>query len=81
MLRTSAREFLEVECPASYVRDMERDGRGYTPQFWDKLAGLGWLGLVFPEEYGGSEMGFVELAILLEEMGAGSDARTHIFQL
>ena len=69
MLRTSAREFLEVECPTSYVRDMERDGRGYTPQFWDKLAGLGWLGLVFPEEYGGSEMGFVELAILLEEMG------------
>ncbi len=69
MLRTSAREFLEVECPTSYVRDMERDGRGYTPQFWDKLAGLGWLGLVFPEEYGGSGMGFVELAILLEEMG------------
>ena len=69
MLRTSAREFLEVECPTSYVRDMERDGRGYTPQFWDKLVGLGWLGLVFPEEYGGSGMGFVELAILLEEMG------------
>ena len=69
MLRTSAREFLEVECPTSYVRDMERDGRGYTPQFWDKLAGLGWLGLVFPEEYSGSGMGFVELAILLEEMG------------
>ncbi len=69
MLRTSAREFLEAECPASYVRDMERDERGYTPQFWDKLAGLGWLGLVFPEKYGGSELGFVELAILLEEMG------------
>ena len=69
MLRTSAREFLEAECPASYVRDMEQDERGYTPQFWDKLAGLGWLGLVFPERYGGSELGFVELAILLEEMG------------
>ena len=50
MLRTSAREFLEAECPASYVRDMEQDERGYTPQFWDKLAGLGWLGLVFPEK-------------------------------
>ena len=69
MLRTSAREFLEAECPTSYVRDMEQDERGYTPQFWDKLAGLGWLGLVFPERYGGSELGFVELAILLEEMG------------
>ena len=69
MLRTSAREFLEAECPTSHVRDMEQDERGYTPQFWDKLAGLGWLGLVFPERYGGSELGFVELAILLEEMG------------
>lgn len=69
MLRTSAWEFLEAECPTSYVRDMEQDERGYTPQFWDKLAGLGWLGLVFPERYGGSELGFVELAILLEEMG------------
>ena len=69
MLRTSAREFLEAECPASYVRDMELDERGYTPQLWDRLAGLGWLGLVFPEEYGGGEFGFVELAILLEEMG------------
>ncbi len=69
MLRTSAREFLEAECPTSYVRDMERDDRGYTPQLWDKLAGLGWLGLVFHEKYGGSGLGFVELAILLEEMG------------
>ena len=69
MLRTSAREFLESECPASYVRDMERDERGYTPQLWDKLAGLGWLGLIVPEEYGGIGLGFVELAVVLEEMG------------
>ena len=69
MLRTSAREFLESECPTSYVRDMERDERGYTPQLWDKLAGLGWLGLIVPEEYGGIGLGFVELAVVLEEMG------------
>ncbi len=69
MLRTSAREFLETECPTSYVRDMERDERGYTPQLWDKLAGLGWLGLVVPEEYGGIGLGFVELAVVLEETG------------
>ncbi len=69
MLRNGAREFLEAECPTSYVRDMESDERGYTPQFWNSLASLGWLGLVFPEEYGGSGFGFVELAILLEETG------------
>ncbi len=69
MLRTSAREFLDTECPTTYVRDMELDERGYTPQIWDKLAGVGWLGMAFSEEYGGGGLGFVELAILLEEMG------------
>ena len=70
MLRTSAREFLEAECPVSYVRDMEEDERGYSPELWSAMAGLGWLGLVIPEEYGGEGLSFVELAILLEEMGS-----------
>lgn len=70
MLRNSTREFLESECPVTYVRDMEQDERGYSPELWNSMAGLGWLGLVFPEEYGGEGLGFVELAILLEEMGS-----------
>ena len=69
MLRNSAREFLDVECPIAYVRSMEEDDSGYTREMWEKLAGLGWLGLVFPEEYGGEGLGFVDLSILLEEMG------------
>lgn len=70
MLRNSAREFLEAECPVTYVRDMEQDERGYSPELWNSMAELGWLGLVFPGEYGGEGLGFVELAILLEEMGS-----------
>ena len=70
MLRNSAREFLEAECPVSYVRDMEQDERGYSTELWSAMAGLGWLGLIFPEEYGGESLGSVELAILLEEMGS-----------
>ena len=70
MLRNSAREFLEAECPVSYVRDMEQDERGYSPEIWSAMAEMGWLGLAFPEEYGGEDLGFVELAILLEEMGS-----------
>ena len=70
MLRNSAREFLEAECPTSYVRDMEQDERGYSPEVWSAMAGMGWLGLVFPEEYGGEGLSFVELSILLEEMGS-----------
>jgi alkylation response protein AidB-like acyl-CoA dehydrogenase len=69
LLRNSAREFLEAECPASYVRDMENDERGYTAEMWQKVAEQGWLGLIIPEQYGGVGMGYAELAVLLEEMG------------
>ena len=69
MLKTSARQFLEAECPDTYVRAMEGDDRGYAPEIWQKLAEQGWLGLIFPEEYGGVGFGFVEMSVLLEEMG------------
>ncbi len=69
MLRSAARDFLEKECPKSHVREMEKDDRGYSPGLWKKMADLGWMGLVFPEEYGGSALGPLELAVLLEEMG------------
>ena len=69
MLKTTAREFLDKECPRSYVREMEADEKGYSPQLWKKIAGLGWLGLPFPEEYGGSDGSFLDLVVLLEEMG------------
>ncbi len=69
MLKTSAREFLERECPHTYVKEMEESEKGYTPEMWRKLVELGWLGLVFPERYGGLDMNFLDLALLLEEMG------------
>ena len=69
MLKSAARAFLEAECPDSYVRAMEQDERGYTPELWQKMAEQGWLGLMIPEKYGGVELSFLDLAILLEEMG------------
>ena len=69
MLQKSAREFLESECPKKLVRNMEEDEKGYPPELWKKMAELGWLGLAFPEEYGGMGSSFLTLATLLEEMG------------
>ena len=69
MLRTAARDFLEARCPKSYVRQMETGDLGYSPDLWREMAGLGWMGLAFPEDVGGSGMSFLELAVLLEEMG------------
>ncbi|MFH1485906.1 MAG: acyl-CoA dehydrogenase family protein [Chloroflexota bacterium] len=69
MLKTMARDFLEKECPKTVVRAMIEDEEGYPPKLWRKMAELGWMGLVIPEEYGGSGGSFLDLAVLLEEMG------------
>ncbi len=69
ILRKAARDFLTNKCPRTLVREMEKDPKGYPPALWQEMAGLGWLGLVFPEEYGGGAATFGDLAVLLEEMG------------
>src|SRR3989440_12512241 len=69
MLRATARKFLENECTSTFVRARMDEPAGVTNDFWAKLAEQGWLGLVFPEEYGGSGLGFVDLTVLMEEMG------------
>ncbi len=69
MLRTTARDFLDNECPKSLVKEMAEDEKGYTTELWKEMAELGWMGLTIPEEYDGMGMTFLDLVILLEEMG------------
>ncbi len=69
MLRKSARDFLTKECPMTYVRRMMDDDRGFTDDHWRKMAELGWMGLILPEAQGGAGLTFVDLVVVLEEMG------------
>jgi len=69
LLKNAARDFLEKECPDTFVREMEEDERGYTPEFWQKMAAQGWQGIIIPEQYGGTGMTFTDLIVLLEEFG------------
>lgn len=69
MLKKMARDFLTDKCPKTVVRELQADEKGYSPELWQEMAGLGWMGLVLPEKYGGSAMSFLDLAVLLEEMG------------
>jgi alkylation response protein AidB-like acyl-CoA dehydrogenase len=69
MLRTSARDFLAKESPMTYVRRMMEDETGHTEQLWRKMAELGWMGLILPEDFGGSGLDFVDMVVVLEEMG------------
>jgi alkylation response protein AidB-like acyl-CoA dehydrogenase len=69
LLRASARQFLERECPPDVVRRLSDAPQGYSADLWQKMAELGWMGLILPETYGGSGLRFVDLTILMEEMG------------
>jgi alkylation response protein AidB-like acyl-CoA dehydrogenase len=69
MLRTSARDFLQKECPKKLVRQLDESDEGYSPELWRKMAELGWMGLPFPEKYGGGGGSFLDLVVLLEAMG------------
>jgi alkylation response protein AidB-like acyl-CoA dehydrogenase len=69
MLRTMAREFLAGECPKSRIRELEKDGKGYDPGTWKRMAELGWMGLLLPAEYQGSSADLMDLVVLMEEMG------------
>lgn len=69
MLRKTARDFLSTECPKTKVRELEEADEGYSPETWQKMAELGWMGLIIPEEYEGMGVTFQDLIVLLEEMG------------
>ncbi len=69
MLRKIARDFLATECPKDLVRKMIKDAKGYTPELWDKIAELGWPGLIIPEQFGGIGGSFLDAVALVEELG------------
>jgi alkylation response protein AidB-like acyl-CoA dehydrogenase len=69
MLKDSARNFFSREADTDFIREMENDEKGYSPKMWKKMARLGWMGLLVPEKYNGEAMGFLDMAVLLEEMG------------
>src|SRR3954468_11463889 len=69
LLRATARKFFENECTSEFVRARMAEPAGVTDDFWKKLAEQGWLGLIYPEEFDGTALGFVDLTVLMEEMG------------
>jgi alkylation response protein AidB-like acyl-CoA dehydrogenase len=69
MLKKTARDFLVDKCSKKFVKQMEESETGYSRELWQEMAVLGWIGLAFPGKYGGGDMSFLDLAVLLEEMG------------
>ena len=68
-LRTHARSFLEKRFPPSRLAEIATSADGWDRASWPELARLGWTGASIPEAQGGAGLGFVEEAIVFEELG------------
>ncbi|MBK6738455.1 MAG: acyl-CoA dehydrogenase family protein [Haliea sp.] len=69
MLRESVRRFLDQRCPLKEVRKLKVTPRGFSEDLWQKMAQAGWLGVALPEQYGGLGLGWLDLIVIIEEMG------------
>jgi alkylation response protein AidB-like acyl-CoA dehydrogenase len=70
-LRRLVRRFLEEKSPETEVRRLMATAEGYDEAVWRQMADqLGLQAMIIPEAYGGAGFSFVELEVVLEEMGA-----------
>ena len=68
-LQRAARTLLEDRCSLREVRAVFEGPEPYDEGLWAAGAEMGWMGLAVPEEHGGLGLGYLELALLAEELG------------
>jgi len=68
-LQRTARGLLEDRCSLRDVRAVFEGPDPYDADLWAAGAAMGWMGLAVPEVHGGLGLGYLELALLAEELG------------
>jgi acyl-CoA dehydrogenase len=70
-IRRTTRAFVQERAPVTHMRELRdrADATGFSRELWRELAGLGVVGLLLPERYGGAGLGMAELGLVLEELG------------
>ena len=70
MLKSSAKELLDLKSPISLMRELRDDNYNqFDPDLWKEMVEMGWTALTVPEEYNGLNFGYVGLGQVIEEMG------------
>ncbi|GMV01157.1 MAG: acyl-CoA/acyl-ACP dehydrogenase [Burkholderiaceae bacterium] len=67
MMRESLLRLATRTLPVERIRGLDRDG-GWPTEAYQALAKAGWLGLLYPEKYGGMDGSYMDLAVLLETL-------------
>lgn len=71
MITDQVAKFVANESPVSRFRKLRETERGWEIEMWAKMAEQGWLAIAIPEEQGGFGGSFVDMAIILEQLGRG----------
>ncbi len=69
LLQKTARDYLAEYSPLTVARAVMESDVKYSDELWKGTAEMGWLGAAVPEEYGGAGFGYLELALLAQEVG------------
>lgn len=68
-IQKNAREYLAEHCGLDVCRRVLESDESYAQDLWKGVAEMGWLGTVVPAEYGGTELGHLELVLIAQELG------------
>ncbi|HLS34561.1 MAG TPA: acyl-CoA dehydrogenase, partial [Brevibacterium sp.] len=68
-LKSTVARLLRTEYDAASREEILRSEKGWSSEKWETFAELGLLGLPFSEDYDGADMGFGEVAVVMEEFG------------
>lgn len=71
MIQDQAAKFVAAESPVSRFRKLREDEIGWDKAMWAKMAEQGWLSIAIPEEQGGFGGSFLDMAVILEQLGRG----------
>lgn len=70
LLRKTALDFLRRDAPKDVVQRLQETDTGLTDDLWRKAVAMGWLGIIIPEQYGGSGFPLTSAGVLFEALGS-----------
>lgn len=71
MIRDGAKSWVQEKSPVTAFRKLRDSGNpdGFDRAAWKEMAEMGWAGILIPEEFGGTGLGYLTLGLVLEETG------------
>ena len=71
MLKQAVDDFVSRDAPIESLIELQQTERGFSDDMWRTAGELGWLGMLIPEEYGGSNTGYTDAGVVFEALGKG----------